>query len=63
MAMNLDEVCRRQWKLRTAGIRTVIERRRTALAEADGNITDKERLDRDSVNRMLRAKGAGGTEK
>ncbi|AIE85145.1 hypothetical protein [Fimbriimonas ginsengisoli] len=61
--MNLEEMCRRQWRNRSAAIREVLDRRRSTLAEAAGPLTDSEKVKRDSANRMLRVQGGPGTER
>ena len=60
--MNMNEFCYRGWQLRTSAIRNAVDSRRRTLSEAAGSMSDEERLDRDTANRIFRAKGSSGSE-
>jgi len=58
----LDDFCRRQWRLRSGGVRNAIDRRKSQLAGLAGNLNDSDRLARDLSNRILRAQSSAISE-
>lgn len=55
--MNLEQFCRRQYQLRTEGIRAAIEAQQNRMNQVVRSFSDSDRIERESANRLMRAKG------
>lgn len=58
----MEILARRRWRVRVEAIGAAIDRAGSLLQEAAGDISDAERIRRDTSLRLARAQSAGGRE-